>query len=151
MKVSSRLSAEVRSNSSLKLVLIETSPFDQPDGFFPFLELFCTVAWNRPTRLVAPAEKNWSKSDLCWASFGGFVGRETGENVLACAADLLFIKRVLLSQELLCNSFDGVRVDYLVADMFVKVWRVGTFLSFYLLIPPPLLCESGKATYLMSC
>lgn len=58
MKVSSRLSAEVRSNSSLKLVLIETSPLDQPDGFFPFLELFCTVARNRPTRLVVPAEKN---------------------------------------------------------------------------------------------
>lgn len=71
---------------------------------------------------------------------------------MACAADLLFIRRVLLSQELLCNSFDGVRVDYLVADRFVKVWRVGTFPSFYLLIsPPPLLCESGKATYLMSC
>lgn len=59
------------------------------------------------------------------------------------------MRRVLLSPELLYNSCDGVAVHFWVADGFVKVWTVRAFLSSCLLISLPL-CESGKATYLMS-
>lgn len=128
--------------ASLTSTIFKTGPWISRAIFFPF-GTFCTVAhWTgRQVRFVL-------------SFFWVFVGRETGQKVWACAADLLFIRRVLLSQELLCNSFDGGRVYFWVADRFVKVWRVRTFLSFYLLISPPpppsLLCESSKATYLMS-
>lgn len=80
----------------------ETPPLDQPNHFFPFVT-FCTVT--QTGRQDGGACRKTEASQICVWFLLGFCWQGNRSEGLACAADLLFMRRVLLSQELLCNSW----------------------------------------------